>query len=524
MITHPASSTCARRRALATHRRLRPAGRLQLGGSGRPRRLDRLAVPAALRQPGGVRAASSTPTPATGRSGPPSRTRASAATCPARSSIETTFTTDDRQRPPDATRMAFAEGQRGHDLGLDAPHELLRSVEGVAGEVELELELAPRPRVRAGTPAVPARATTAARTFGGPNQHRGHAPACPVEVDGLDDARLVHRGRGRAASASRCAGRRPRAAAPEPAAPERGRRAHRRHRRGLALVGGRARHLRGAAPRARAAQLARAEGPHLPAHRRDRRRADDLAARDRRRRAQLGLPLRVDPRREPHARGALHRRLLGRGRGLRLVHDQLRRRPRGRGVAADHVRDRRRARPLRARAAAPARLARLAPRCASATAPGTRPSSTSTASCSTRSTSTASSSASCIPRSRRSWPTSPTPRRGAGRETDAGMWEMRGEPRHHLSSKVLCWTALDRAVKLAPAARRARQGRRVGGRARPDPRGGPRARLERAAPGLRAVLRLRRARRGAAADADPRLPAGRPTRACARRSRRSRAS
>jgi GH15 family glucan-1,4-alpha-glucosidase len=33
---------------------------------------------------------------------------------------------------------------------------------------------------------------------------------------------------------------------------------------------------------------------------------------------------------------------------------------------------------------------------------------------------------------------------------DAGMWEMRGEPRHHLSSKVLCWAALDRAVRLAP--------------------------------------------------------------------------
>jgi len=33
---------------------------------------------------------------------------------------------------------------------------------------------------------------------------------------------------------------------------------------------------------------------------------------------------------------------------------------------------------------------------------------------------------------------------------DSGMWEMRGEPRHHLSSKVLCWTALDRAVQLAP--------------------------------------------------------------------------
>jgi len=35
-------------------------------------------------------------------------------------------------------------------------------------------------------------------------------------------------------------------------------------------------------------------------------------------------------------------------------------------------------------------------------------------------------------------------------ESDSGMWEMRGAPRHHLSSKVLCWTALDRAVELAP--------------------------------------------------------------------------
>jgi GH15 family glucan-1,4-alpha-glucosidase len=35
------------------------------------------------------------------------------------------------------------------------------------------------------------------------------------------------------------------------------------------------------------------------------------------------------------------------------------------------------------------------------------------------------------------------------RETGQGMWEMRGEPRHHVSSKVLCWVALDRAVKLA---------------------------------------------------------------------------
>ena len=110
------------------------------------------------------------------------------------------------------------------------------------------------------------------------------------------------------------------------------------------------------------------------------------------------------------------------------------------------------------------------------------------------------------------------------RETDSGIWEMRGEPRHHLSSKVLCWTALDRAVKLAPAARRARQPRGLGGRARPHPRRDPRARLERGQAGLRAVVRLRRARRRRAADADLRLPARPPTRACARRSRRSRAT
>ena len=36
------------------------------------------------------------------------------------------------------------------------------------------------------------------------------------------------------------------------------------------------------------------------------------------------------------------------------------------------------------------------------------------------------------------------------READAGMWESRDRQRHYVSSKVLCWVALDRAVKLAP--------------------------------------------------------------------------
>jgi GH15 family glucan-1,4-alpha-glucosidase len=35
-------------------------------------------------------------------------------------------------------------------------------------------------------------------------------------------------------------------------------------------------------------------------------------------------------------------------------------------------------------------------------------------------------------------------------EPDAGMWEARDATRQYLSSKVMCWVALDRAVRLAP--------------------------------------------------------------------------
>jgi GH15 family glucan-1,4-alpha-glucosidase len=34
-------------------------------------------------------------------------------------------------------------------------------------------------------------------------------------------------------------------------------------------------------------------------------------------------------------------------------------------------------------------------------------------------------------------------------EPDRGLWELRGPPRHHVHSKVLCWVALDRGLKLA---------------------------------------------------------------------------
>jgi len=35
------------------------------------------------------------------------------------------------------------------------------------------------------------------------------------------------------------------------------------------------------------------------------------------------------------------------------------------------------------------------------------------------------------------------------REPDQGIWEARGQPRHYVSSKLMCWVAMDRAAKLA---------------------------------------------------------------------------
>jgi alpha,alpha-trehalase len=93
--------------------------------------------------------------------------------------IETTFTTDTGTvRLVDA--MAAAEGQRGHDLGFDAPHEVLRSVEGVDGEVELVMELAPRPEYGLIRPLIRLD-EDGARTFGvGRVAVRS---AVPLEVD-----------------------------------------------------------------------------------------------------------------------------------------------------------------------------------------------------------------------------------------------------------------------------------------------------------------------------------------------------
>src|SRR3954452_20600172 len=97
--------------------------------------------------------------------------------------IETTFITPSgRVRLTDA--LAFAQGQRGHDIGLGAPHELLRRVEGVEGAVEMVMELAPLPDYGLVKPLF-RQTEGGGRTFGGPNQVAVRA-GVPVTVDGAD--------------------------------------------------------------------------------------------------------------------------------------------------------------------------------------------------------------------------------------------------------------------------------------------------------------------------------------------------
>ena len=134
-----------------------------------------------------------------------------------------------------------------------------------------------------------------------------------------------------------------------------------------------------------AAQRAHAEGPDLRAHRRAGRRGDHVAARDAGRRAQLGLPLQLDPRLRLRAVGPAHARLRLGGRRLLLLH---RRRRRARRRAAGHVRRRRRDAARRAGSSTTCTATTAPARSASATPPTSSASTTSGARCSTRSTST----------------------------------------------------------------------------------------------------------------------------------------
>ena len=50
------------------------------------------------------------------------------------------------------------------------------------------------------------------------------------------------------------------------------------------------------------------------------------------------------------------------------------------------------------------------------------------------------------------------------RDPDQGIWEARGEPQHYVSSKLMCWVAMDRAAKLAEIRGDPGSGRDAGGR------------------------------------------------------------
>src|SRR4051794_30961538 len=108
--------------------------------------------------------------------------------------IETTFTTATGVvRLRDA--MAFAAGQRGHDLGHDVPHEVLRSVEGVSGSVELVMELVPRPEYGLVRPLIRV-VDGGAKTFGGPNRIEvASAVALELRDAGLHARFVVREGR-----------------------------------------------------------------------------------------------------------------------------------------------------------------------------------------------------------------------------------------------------------------------------------------------------------------------------------------
>lgn len=53
---------------------------------------------------------------------------------------------------------------------------------------------------------------------------------------------------------------------------------------------------------------------------------------------------------------------------------------------------------------------------------------------------------------RRLWPLVKAQAQGASRvwkDPDQGIWEARGKPQHYVSSKLMCWVAMDRAARLA---------------------------------------------------------------------------
>ena len=361
--------------------------------------------------------------------------------------IETIFTTDTGSvRLLDA--MAFAEGQRGHELGYDAPHELLRSVEGISGSVELELELAARPEFGLYRPLIRL-LDDGARTFGGTSPLRLRSGA-ELEVDDESTIRAgfsVDAGEELGFALRRCRSR-PRPP-PEPTAPDqvaariadtaeawRSWEAEHDvyagpHRE---LVRHSARVLKGLTYRPTGAIVA-APTTSLPETVGGERNWDYRFSwiRDSSLTIEaLYIGACTDEAEEfvsfmtSSAGGRAGEGSLQIMYGIGGEHDLTERELahlRGWRDSRAGARGQRRLGPGAARRLRrAAQLALALPRAARQLHPEIQ-----------------AFVADLADTAARRWS-----------ETDQGMWEMRGEPRHHLSSKVLCWTALDRAVKLAP--------------------------------------------------------------------------
>ena len=105
------------------------------------------------------------------------------------------------------------------------------------------------------------------------------------------------------------------------------------------------------------------------------------------------------------------------------------------------------------------------------------------------------------------------------REPDQGIWEARGKPQHYVSSKLMCWVALDRAAKLAEIRGDPEIQRDVAEDRRRDPGGHPRARCR----GTASCASTTRPTRSTRPTCSRRSSAScrATTRRCASRSRRS---
>ena len=340
--------------------------------------------------------------------------------------------------------LAMAEGVRGHDLGLESPHVLLWRAKCVEGEVELDVEFGPRPEYGLTFPFDPSRRPWARCPRWG--RHLVLSTQVPArgrfdcsrecEADQREDCGMGGRLGVELGSP------------PSDVEPGPYRGAHRRHGRRLAVLAGSPPALRGPLCRAGQSQRQGAPGSYLPSYPSHGRCCYDIASRGGGRAPELGLPLLLDTGRQLHPRRPVGGGLPRRGRRLsRLPDHRCQLLPATTG-AADHVRYQRGAEPHRTGAAVAGRLEVEQP---GAGRNGAR---------AQRQLDIYGELLAAIHRREDQLPDLDRAERAllagladvaaeAWTQPDHGMWEIRGEPRHYLHSKLMCWVALDRAIDLA---------------------------------------------------------------------------